>query len=447
MTIHAIGLTTLSNTAKDFRNDMSSLLFGATATRPTGARSGVRYGTPTTTVSLSGFNGTIKPHSGVMDVQTAAAAGPYFYAVTANETFTVTAAHATLPRVDIVTIRINDDVEDSSGLESATAHYKAGTAAASPVAPSPDTTREMIIATIAVPASGGGDPVASWVALTAVAGGGIIPVRTTTERDALQTAYPGTTDAPLVVWVKSALEFQANYGTGWGPLAPATSHWARPANAAALAALTGMAAGYTAWQIDTGVEYYYSGSAWLANMPGLNIIIPTSVAGTGVSVSSGGAVTVTAATAASINGCFTSRFANYLVVMDCTTSAASGIDVTLRAAGTNATTAYDNQRFIIQNATATAAQSLNSSAIITAGGIGIIGARISGQMTVMGPAVAAATAGEVQTTITPNPMTTSAGKYVGGFLHRTATAYDGISFTPGAGNITGTIRVYGYNNG
>jgi len=407
MTIHAIGLTTLNNTAKDFRNDMSVTMFGATAARPTGGRSGVRYGTPTNTVSLVSFAGTIKPHSGIMDVQTAAASGPYFYAVTANEAFTVSAAHATLPRVDIVTIRINDNVEDASGLESATAHYKAGTAAASPVAPSPDTTRELVIAQINVPASGGGSPTVSWVAPTAVAAGGIIPVRNTTERGAMLTAYGSSTGAPLYVHradatAGSRLEVSDD-NTTWAAVGP------------------------------------------VAATPGLNLMLPTSVAGTGVAVSALGTVTLTAATAASLNGCFTSRFTNYLVVMDCTTSAASGIDVTLRAAGTNATTAYDNQRFLIQNATATATQTLNSNAIITAGGLGIIGARISGQMTVLGPAIAAATAGEVQTTITANPMTTSAGKYIGGFLHRTATAYDGISFTPGAGSITGTIRVYGYN--
>lgn len=279
MTIHAIGLTTLSNTAKDFRNDMSGLLFGATATRPTGARSGVRWGTPTTTVSLVAFAGTIKPHSGVMDVQTAAAAGPYFYAVTANETFTVSAAHATLPRVDIVTIRINDDVEDSSGLESATAHYKAGTANASPVAPSPDTTREMIIATIAVPASGGGNPVASWVAPYAVAAGGIVPVRTSTELTTLWSAYPPTTDAPVITTRKDAsagkiIEYSvdgtnkyiidARLSTDPDPAAIHAVYQYRPANTAALAALTGMRLGDKAFQVDTGVTYRYSGAAWKA---------------------------------------------------------------------------------------------------------------------------------------------------------------------------------------
>lgn len=76
----------------------------------------------------------------------------------------------------------------------------------------------MSLATIAVPASGGGNPTVSWIAPYAVGGGGIIPVRTTTERDALHSAYPGTTDAPLVIWLKSAGAFYYNDGTGWEAL-------------------------------------------------------------------------------------------------------------------------------------------------------------------------------------------------------------------------------------
>jgi len=262
MTIHAIGLTTLNNTAKDFRNDMSGLMFGATAARPTGARSGVRYGTPTDTVTVVGSAGTIKPHAGVMDVQTSATAGPYFYAVTANELFTVNAAHATNPRIDIVTIRINDNVEDSSSLESATAHYTAGTAAASPVAPTPATTREMVIATLyRQSVAAGGSVTVSWVAPYAVAAGGIIPVRTVTERAALYTAYPATADCPVMVWqadIKRLLITTdgVNWKDGSGRFV-----WA---DATARTAATGMASDDRGYQIDTKVTWRYSGSAWVA---------------------------------------------------------------------------------------------------------------------------------------------------------------------------------------
>jgi hypothetical protein len=32
-------------------------------------------------------------------------------------------------------------------------------------------------------------------------------------------------------------------------------------------------------------------------------------------------------------------------------------------------------------------------------------------------------------------------------LHSVSTAFDGVKFTPNAGTFTGTIRIYGYNNG
>jgi len=258
MTLHVYPIRALSNTARATRGAMSLPLFGATAARPLGARSGVRYGTPVTTVSLVAFAGTVKPHAGVMDVQTSAEAGGYWYAVTANETFTVAAAHATLARVDLVTIRIDDPDEDGTGTPGAFVVYKANPSAGTGLPPAATTTREMAIAYINVPASGGGSPTVSWVAPTAVAAGGIVPVRTTTERDAMQTAYPGTTDAPLIVWRKDAASFEYNDGTGWKAFGGA----ARPANAAALAAITGMVTGDKAYQVDTGVTYRYNGAAW-----------------------------------------------------------------------------------------------------------------------------------------------------------------------------------------
>lgn len=210
------------------RQAMAATLFGATSARPLGARSGVRIGTPTDTVSVSGSTVTIKPHAGILDLQASAAAGPYWYAIDANETETLDAAHSTHPRIDIITVRIDDPAESDGTTDPAVVVvYKAGTAASSPTTPTPDTTRELIIATIAVPASGGGDGVASWVAPYAGSAGGIIPVRTTTERDALAAAVAPTTDYPLYVHRIDAtaglnLEVTRN-GTDWEVLPTAGS--------------------------------------------------------------------------------------------------------------------------------------------------------------------------------------------------------------------------------
>ena len=182
------------------------------------------------------------------------------------------------------------------------------------------------------------------------------------------------------------------------------------------------------------------------NAQGHTAVIPTSVAGTGVTLGSAGKVSFSASTAVSVNGCFTSTYDNYLLVFDLTTSGAASINITLRLAGTDAVTNYDSQRLLAQSATASAAQSLASTAWVGSGGAGVASATHSGTMTLFSPALAVATRAQIDNNITPNPMTTSAAYYKGALLHRTTTAYDGFTFTPGTGNITGNVRIYGFNN-
>lgn len=172
-----------------------------------------------------------------------------------------------------------------------------------------------------------------------------------------------------------------------------------------------------------------------------NVVTPTSVAGTGVSLS-GANVVVSAATTASVNGCFTSTYSWYEVEFDLTTSGAATLAGTLRLSGTDAATAYDNQRSSGVDATNTTAQTLNQTSFrITVTGIT---GRSSGRIILYQPAVAVQTTGTVFAGASANPG--SAGNmsiFTGFWSHRTLTAYDGITFTPSTGNITGTIKVRG----
>lgn len=149
------------------RQTLSALAGTAPSGRPLGAVSGVRPGTPATTVFLSGgsnFTWNVAAHSGVIDGETSAAAGPYFYATDGTDTGTITAANATNPRIDIIYVQINDNTQDGSALENAVVGYLAGTPAGSPVAPAAPA-RSIVLANIAVPAVGGGNPAASWAAV------------------------------------------------------------------------------------------------------------------------------------------------------------------------------------------------------------------------------------------------------------------------------------------
>ena len=218
-TLHAANGTF---TPRSLRQIIGALIHGTKATRPLGARSGVAYGTPTTTVTATSTTWTVQPHTGVIDAQTAAEAGPYMYAIDAAATGAVTAAHATYARKDIVWVRVDDNAEDGSGSTQVVAGYTAGTASASPAVPTPPAspvTRYLILAVINVPASGGGSPTVTWQAPYAVAAGGIIPVRTTTERDAITWA---SAEAPVYVDVAANGILYRSVGSGWVPVAGAS---------------------------------------------------------------------------------------------------------------------------------------------------------------------------------------------------------------------------------
>ena len=151
---------------------LAPLLAGATAARPLGAISGVRPGTPSDTVTATATVWTVKPHAGILDVETAPEAGPYGYAIDANVTAAVTAAHATYTRWDGIYVQLSDPGEgDGTPAPGVAVVYVAGTPAAAPAMPA-QPARSILLARIVVPKSGSGAPSVVWLApIMAVAGG------------------------------------------------------------------------------------------------------------------------------------------------------------------------------------------------------------------------------------------------------------------------------------
>ncbi|HET6916944.1 MAG TPA: hypothetical protein VFH56_12710 [Acidimicrobiales bacterium] len=149
--------------AQATRQAFSAFLGVAPSGRPLGASSGVRPGTPSSTVTVSGSTWSCAAHSGVLDLESSAVAGPYLYATDGTDTGSITAADATNPRIDVVYVQVKDNVQDSSGSESGLIGYIAGTPAATPVAPTMPA-HSMALAQISVPKAGGGNPSVSWVA-------------------------------------------------------------------------------------------------------------------------------------------------------------------------------------------------------------------------------------------------------------------------------------------
>jgi hypothetical protein len=179
----------------------------------------------------------------------------------------------------------------------------------------------------------------------------------------------------------------------------------------------------------------------MPDIAGLKLIVPTSVAGSGVSVSASGKVTFTAATTININGCFTSSYDNYLIVFRSDDSAnGQGFYFRMRLSGTDATgTNYTFQELSADNNTV--AGSRTSSANYGMSHIG--GQEPYGvHMYFYGPALAQPTArrsvaapafsGAAPTAIYDHAVT-----------HSLSTAYDGLTLYPSSGTATGALCVYG----
>jgi hypothetical protein len=380
-----------SYTGRMLRETLAVILGGATASRPLGIRSGVRPGTPSTTISISGTTVTIGEHAGAVDVEAAAEAGPYLYAVNAAWTQVLDAANATNPRTDAFGIQISDPAEsDGTSVPGGALVYKAGDPG--PGAPMPTLpARFMLLGTASVPKSGAGSPTVTWAAPTLTAAGGVMNFSSTAERNTATSA--GLVGPGQLAWVGSVLQ-QYN-GSGWDNITPRVG------------------------------------------------VVPTSV--TNGSSTRGGYVTSSAVGSVSLNGCFSSEFDSYEITFDISMAAAATLNLLLRAAGSDDTSAsYDTQRLIVLGSTVGQAQHLNQANWIGSGTFAVAGARHVGKLTLFKPAAAAPTFGRIESLVSTSPMSASSGLFYGGVEHQKSVAYDGITFAASTGNLTvNELRVEG----
>jgi hypothetical protein len=174
----------------------------------------------------------------------------------------------------------------------------------------------------------------------------------------------------------------------------------------------------------------------MAEIAGLKLIVPSSVAGSGVSVSASGKVTFTAATSISVNGVFSATYDNYLAVVQYKFAAASNTAIRVRASGTDATTNYTYQSLEASNTTVAGERGSIGNAFAGDAGTDTSGIHIY----FYGPYLSQATALRTVTVSSRN------GGRILDFAntHSTASAYDGFTLYPtGATNGTGTLTVYG----
>jgi hypothetical protein len=151
--------------------------------------------------------------------------------------------------------------------------------------------------------------------------------------------------------------------------------------------------------------------------------------------------TVTASSAESFNNVFNSTYQNYRIVGSLVGSAADDLNIRFRVGGTdNSSSVYQRQRLgaFGTNVTATRATNTSSarlSVTSTSGGIFSID--------VYNPNLSAITSLFVNFATN---LDTNVDIEVSVNTHNSTTVFDGFTLLPATGNITGTIRIYGYQN-
>jgi hypothetical protein len=214
--------------------------------------------------------------------------------------------------------------------------------------------------------------------------------------------------------------------------------------------------------------YVWSGTQWLSvaseveslanfatqsyadNTPGLRMVVPTSVAvgsGTG-SVDATGNVTFSGASSISLNGCFTSVYDNYKIIVDTTASSASSdLSFKFRLSGSDLTNTYYGAFIGLTHANAAVNWTINNGAaakitemVSYTKRVGFVTLEVNGPFLTNSKNATWNTMG-VSTAGSTGLAGTGAVSY-----DTTTNASDGISFIRSSGTFTGTIRVYGYKD-
>jgi hypothetical protein len=177
----------------------------------------------------------------------------------------------------------------------------------------------------------------------------------------------------------------------------------------------------------------------MAEIAGLKLIVPSSVAGSGVSVSASGKVTFTAATTVSINGVFSATYDNYLIVcrhLHSTTN--TTFQFRLRASGSDASGANYTQQLLRAGSTTVfgirqTGDTIGNCTFLSADN------RSGHHQYLYGPALAQPTA--YRTVAVSGASGGAIEEWAG--THSLSTAYDGISLIAPANTMTGACTVYG----
>jgi hypothetical protein len=209
------------------------------------------------------------------------------------------------------------------------------------------------------------------------------------------------------------------------------------------------------FETDTDRMYIWNGSTWVIpnspaqNPTGLELVAPTSVAGTGVTVS-GSLVTFSAATTVRLNGVFSSTYTNYRVVWDTSTNVGGGeIRIVYYSGGSALTAGYTSAGLYMGLSGGTQSNTnigtgRQGISYAMAGFFDVASAAGGGTLDVFNPFAAGVTTANFAC----SSYSTNSGFQTsnGGHIHYAAGSADGFQIYTSGTSWTGTIRVYGYRN-
>jgi len=147
-----------------------------------------------------------------------------------------------------------------------------------------------------------------------------------------------------------------------------------------------------------------------------------------------------AASSVIINNCFNSTYDNYLVLMKCSASTALTVKLRLRVGGTdNTANSYTTQRTAANDVSISGARTLDTSFVWANYDSSTLNNTTA---TIFSPAIAEAT---TLTSLNQRSTNTSITETFSS-VHTVNTAYDGMDLFTTSGTITGTIKIFGYQN-
>lgn len=206
--------------------------------------------------------------------------------------------------------------------------------------------------------------------------------------------------------------------------------------------------GQVIYETDTNRTLVWDNSAWVDPSTGktgrsaLVKITPSSA--TNGTVNQDGSVSFSAQSSFSLNGCFTSNFKSYrIIIVTTAVSANAQLLFRLRASGSDSSTAYYwGSNYV----TATGGSGISNGSNATSVGHAYAGTTYEeeGQLIIdlSGVQETRNTVGSFFDIRHDSGATVTR---TGGFLHSSSTSYDGFSYLIASGNMTGVAYVYGYN--